>query len=62
MYNVNTGMVPSYVQDFTPPLVSEISDYPLRNNSNIFVPLNRTSISQKSCIPLCIIHKAMEFS
>ena len=54
MYNVNTGMVPSYIQDLIPPLVSEISDYPLRNNSNISVPLNRTSISQKSCIPLSI--------
>ena len=54
MYNVNTGMVPSYIQDLIPPLVSEISDYPLRNNSNISVPLNRTSISQKSCIPSSI--------
>ena len=44
-------MVPSYIQDLIPPLVSEISDYLLRNNSNIAVPLNRTSISQKSCIP-----------
>ena len=54
MYNVNTGMVPSYIQDLIPPLVSEISDYTLRNNSNISVPLNRTSISQKSCIPSSI--------
>ena len=30
MYNVNTGMLPSYIQDLIPPLVSEISDYPLR--------------------------------
>ena len=47
-------MVPPYIQDLIPPLVSEISDYPLRNNSNISVPLNRTSISQKSCIPSSI--------
>ena len=54
MYNVNSGMVPSYIQDLIPPLVCEISDYPLRNNRNIYVPLNRTSISQKSCIPSAI--------
>ena len=54
MYNVNIGMVPSYIQDLIPPLVSEISDYPLSNNRNISVPLNRTSISQKSCIPSAI--------
>ena len=52
MYNVNTGMVPSYIQDLIPPLVSEVSNYNLRNTRNITVPYNRTSISQKSCIPL----------
>ena len=31
MYNVNSGMVPSYIHDLIPPLVNEISDYPLRN-------------------------------
>ena len=50
MYNVKTGMVPSFIQDLIPPVVSEISDYPLRNNRKISVTLNRTSISQKSCI------------
>ena len=56
MYAVNTGMVPSYIQAFIPPLVSEISDNPLRNNSNISVTLNRMSLSilQKYCIPLSI--------
>ena len=35
MYNVDTGMVPSYIQYLIPPLVSEISDdYSLRNNRN----------------------------
>ena len=29
MYYVNTGMVPSYILDLIPPLVSEVSDYPL---------------------------------
>ena len=50
MYNVNTGMVPSYIQDLIPPLDSEISDYPTRNNRNISVTLYRTCISQNSCI------------
>ena len=54
MYKVNTGIVASYIQDLIPPLVSEISDYPLRKNRNISVPLNRTSISQKSCFPSSI--------
>ena len=47
IYNVNTGMVPSYTQDLINPLVSEVSDYPLRSTRNITVPYNRTSISQK---------------
>ena len=32
MYNINAGLVPSYISDLIRPLVSEISDYPLRNN------------------------------
>ena len=52
MYNVNTGMVPSYKQDLIPPLDSTISDYPMKNNRNISVSLNRTCISQNSCIHL----------
>ena len=54
MYKVNNGIVPSYIQDLIPPLVSEISNYPLRSNRNISVPFNRTNISQKSCIPSSI--------
>ena len=54
MYKVNNGIVTSYIHDLIPPLVSEISNYPLRNNRNISVPFNRTNISQKSCIPSSI--------
>ena len=54
MYNVNTGMVPSYIQDLIPPLVSEVYDYLLRNARNITVPYNLTCISQKSYIPSSI--------
>ena len=50
MYNVNAEIVSQYIQDLIPPLVSEVSDYPLRNTRNITVPYNRTSILQKSCI------------
>ena len=54
MYYVNAGLVPSYISDFIPPLVNEISDYPLRNNRNSSLPYNRTNISKKSCIPSSI--------
>ena len=47
MYNVSTGTLPSYVQYLIPPLVSEVSDFPLRNNRNITVLYNQTSVSQK---------------
>ena len=40
-------MVPPYIQDVMPPLVSEVSEYPLRNTRNITVTYNQTSISQK---------------
>ena len=39
MYNVNAGLVPSYTSDLIPPLVSEISDYPLRNKQKTFLLL-----------------------
>ena len=54
MYNVNTGMVPAYIQDLILRLVNGISDNRLRNNRNISVPLSRTCISLKSCIPSSI--------
>ena len=47
-------MVPSYIQDLIPPLVSEVTYYHLRNTRDITVPYNRTSISQKPCIPSSI--------
>ena len=52
--NVDAGLVPSYISDLIPPLVSKISNNPLRNNRNISFPNNRTNISQKSCIPSSI--------
>ena len=54
MYNVNAGFVQSYISDLIPPLVSEISNYPLRNNRYISLSYNMTNISQKLCIPSSI--------
>ena len=54
VYNLNTDMVSSYIQDLIYSLVIEISDYPLRNNRNISVPLSRTFILQNGCIPSSI--------
>ena len=54
MYKVNNGLVSSYITDLFPPLVSEISGYPLRNNNNFSTPFTRTNISLRSCIPSAI--------
>ena len=54
MYNLNTGMVSSDIQDLIYPQSIEISDYHLRNNRNISMPLSRTFISQNVCIPSII--------
>ena len=43
-------VIPTYIQDYIPPVATEISDYPLRNNRNISVTFNRTSIPQKSLV------------
>ena len=40
MYNVNAGLVSSYISVLIPPLVNEISDYPLRNTS-LFLIIGR---------------------
>ena len=49
MYNVNAGLLQSYILDLIPPLVSEISDNPFRNKKSISLPYKRINISQKSC-------------
>ena len=54
MYKSINGLVPIYVSDLIPPSVGEISTYTLRNQQNITVPLCRTEISRKSCIPSSI--------
>ena len=54
MYKSVNGVVPSYISELTPPLISEITDYPLRNQNNITVPFSRTETARKSCIPSSI--------
>ena len=54
MYKVNNGIVPSYIQDLIPPLVSEISNYPLRNNRIYRCPSIELVSHKKSCIPSSI--------
>ena len=51
IYKLSNQLVPSYISDIMPPLVSEVSNYPLRNSSNYSVPYTRTEVSRSSCIP-----------
>ena len=46
MYKSVNGLVPSYIYELIPPLISEITDYPLRNQNNITVPLSRTETTK----------------
>ncbi|MCG7882866.1 MAG: hypothetical protein JAY96_14895 [Candidatus Thiodiazotropha endolucinida] len=54
MYKVRNDLVPSYITDLIPPLVREVTNYPLRNSNDITVPYCRTEISKRSCIPSSI--------
>ena len=54
MYKSVNGLVPSYISELIPPLISEITDYPLRNQNNITVLFSRTETARKSCIPSSI--------
>ena len=51
MYKYNNGQVQEYLSDLVPPLVSEISNYPLRNRTNVSPIRTRTEIFNRSCIP-----------
>ena len=54
MYKAINGIVPSYITYHIPPLVRETTKYPPRNNNNVTVPVTRTEISHRSCIPSSI--------
>ena len=52
MYKALNNMVPKYISDIIPPIVRDQTNYPLRNRNDLTVPINRTEIFRKSCIPL----------
>ena len=51
MYKVSNQLVPSYISDLMPRLVSDVSNIHLRNSSNYSVPYTRTEVSRRSCVP-----------
>ena len=53
-YKCSNNLVPDYISDIIPPLVGEVSNYPLRNRQNIASMYTRTEISRKSCIPSAV--------
>lgn len=55
MYKCNNGQVPGYISDLIPPLVSEISNYPLRNRANLSSVRTRTETFKMSCIPSSVL-------
>ena len=55
MYKSVNGLVSAYIADLLPPLVRDATPYPLRNQNDLTVPLCRTEISPKYCIPSSIL-------
>ena len=51
MFKAVNSLTPDYIYELIPPLVSDTSQYTLRNSRNINIPFTRTEISRKSCIP-----------
>ena len=47
-YKMHHHLVPSYLSNLLPPLISETSNYPLRNNHDYNIPNARLSTSEKS--------------
>ena len=50
-YNIHNKSAPDYLCDLMPPLISEISDYNLRNSNNYSVPNCRLEITKRSFFP-----------
>ena len=50
----NLYIVPDYISDIIPPLVAEVTNYPLRNRHNLANIYTRTEVSGKSCIPSAV--------
>ena len=55
MHKYKNGQVPGYISDLVPPLVSEISNYPLRNRTNISSIRTRKETFNRSCIPSSVL-------
>ena len=51
MYKALNNMVPEYISDIIRPFVRDQTNYPLRNRNDLTVPINRTEIFRKSCMP-----------
>ena len=51
MYKCSNNLVSDYISDIIPPLVREVSDYPLRNRNNLANVFTRTETSHRSCVP-----------
>ena len=51
MYKCSNNLVPDYISDIIPPLVREVSDYPLRNCYNLANVFTRTETSHRYCVP-----------
>ena len=54
MYRCVKGLVPDYIYQLIPPLVGEISDYNLRNASNLSTFHSRTGVFRRSCLPSAV--------
>ena len=54
MFKTMNGFVPPYISDLIPPVIREVTNYPLRNQNNITTPFCRTKILRYSCIPSSI--------
>ena len=50
-FNIKNEHAPNYLRELIPPAVQITSIYPLRNGSNLIIPLCRLSITTESFIP-----------
>ena len=51
MYKCNNNMVFGFISDFIPPLVRDVSVYPLRNANEFISFKTRTETFQECCFP-----------
>ena len=51
IYNIKNGHAQNYFRERIPPTVQSTTTYPLRNGSDLIIPLCRLSITTESFIP-----------